>query len=124
MAKRVLLVGQCAFDAPAIARNLNGAFGVKVIEAESADEATEELAEGGFDLVLVNRILDATGEDGVRLIRSIVEAGGGQGPACMLVSNYADAQDRAVEAGAVRGFGKNDLGPKGMIAAVEPVLGG
>ena len=27
----------------------------------------------------------------------------------MMVSNYADAQDRAVAAGAVRGFGKNDL---------------
>ena len=40
----------------------------------------------------------------------------------MLVSNYADAQAAAVQAGALPGFGKADLGRAEMFERVRPFL--
>jgi len=40
----------------------------------------------------------------------------------MLVSNYQEAQQQAVGAGAVPGFGKDSLGRPSMIALLKPFL--
>ena len=40
----------------------------------------------------------------------------------MLVSNYADAQREAVEAGAEPGFGKASLGRPEMLGKIRPIL--
>lgn len=119
MSKRVLSVGQCSLDGPNIARQLKATFDVSVVDAESADEAHEEVDARPFDLILINRILDATGEDGVQLLKQLRQTT--DAPA-MLVSNYDDAQQRAVAAGAAQGFGKNNLGESGMLTAVRPFL--
>lgn len=121
MAKRVLSVGQCSFDGPAIASRLKEAFGASVIEADSADDARDDVESQQYDLILINRILDATGEDGVALLRELKNGSAAHTP-IMLVSNYDDAQQRAVQAGGVEGFGKNDLGESGMVAAVREAL--
>ena len=41
----------------------------------------------------------------------------------MLVSNYEDAQNEAVAAGALPGFGKASLGQPHMLARLRPLLG-
>lgn len=121
MTKRILSVGQCSFDGPAIASRLKAVFDVSILESDSASDALDDAAAQSFDLILINRILDGTGEDGVALLRRL-KSGDAKETPIMLVSNYDDAQRRAVDAGGVPGFGKNDLGEQGMIAAVRAVF--
>jgi len=121
-AKRVLSVGQCFADHSGIARVLHGSFGAEVIGADSAPQALEQLRQGTFALVLVNRVFDADGSSGLDLIRAIkADEQLGCVPV-MLVSNYEDAQAQAVQTGAAAGFGKAALGQPHMLARVEPYL--
>ena len=121
MSKRILSVGQCSLDGPAIASRLKEAFDVVVVSADTADEAHDEVDDAEFDLILINRILDATGEDGIALLRRLKSGTASQIP-IMLVSNFEDAQTRAMQTGGVKGFGKNNLGHDGMLSAVERVI--
>lgn len=104
---RILLVGHCGFDASNLRAAIGAAVDVPVSEALHADDAT---AAGPDTLLLINRQLGyGFGvQDGVELIRRLAQ--NPQPPAMMLVSNYADAQQAAVEAGALPGFGKAELG--------------
>jgi two-component system chemotaxis response regulator CheY len=108
--KRVLNVGQCAMDHGTIRRLIEGHFEASVVPAHSAVETLSQLRGGGYDLVLVNRKLDADGSDGVDVLRAI-KADPALAPLpIMLVSNYPDAQQQAEAAGAVPGFGKAQVG--------------
>jgi two-component system chemotaxis response regulator CheY len=114
MSKRVLSIGQCGFDHGGITRFLQSHFDVSVTEADDEREALDELASKSYDLVLVNRKFDADGSDGVAFIRRLKSgqdgaAGGAADVPVMLVSNHDDAQERAVDAGALPGFGKSQL---------------
>jgi two-component system chemotaxis response regulator CheY len=121
-ARRVLSVGQCGFDHGSIARTFRQHFGAEVTPAHAADDALTALRHGGFDLVLVNRILDGDGSAGLDVIRRLkADADLAQVPV-MLVSNYADAQEEAVAAGAVPGFGKSSLGRPDMLQRVRGLL--
>lgn len=106
---RVLSVGQCGFDHSSISRFLQGSFGAEVVAAATASEALQSLQQGEYRLVLVNRVGDRDGAPGVALIRQLKADPALRELPVMLVSNYADAQEEAVEAGALRGFGKSDL---------------
>ena len=122
MAKRVLSVGQCHPDGTALRDFLERTFAVEVQSAGTADEAMSSLHNGPFDLVLVNRIFDADGESGLDLIHAIkTDSGIGKVP-IMLISNYADAQEKAVTAGAEPGFGKAQIGTPESIARLEKLL--
>lgn len=122
MTKHVLDVGQCSMDHGAITRMLQGHFDVEVTRAHDADDLIAALETSEFDLVLVNRKLDRNGEDGVELIRRIVTDEKLNGVPCMLVSNYADAQEAAVDAGARPGFGKSALAAELTIQRLRDVL--
>ncbi len=122
-AKRVLSVGQCMADHGSIRRVLSQQFGAEVVPADSIDEALERLRGGGFDLVLVNRVFDADGTSGVDLVRRVKADPELAAVPVMLVSNYADAQEQAVAAGAVPGFGKASLGHPDMVGRVGKLLG-
>jgi response regulator RpfG family c-di-GMP phosphodiesterase len=119
--KRTLSVGQCSADHGSITYTLRENFRAQVVEADTIDEALRLLAAEPFDLVLVNRVFDVDGSPGIDLVRQIKAGPHGQVPV-MLVSNYEDAQNEAVEAGAVPGFGKATLGRPAMLAAVRPFL--
>ena len=122
MAKRVLSVGQCGADGPHLAAYLGRTFGAKVQGADTADEAMAMLHNGPFDLVLVNRIFDADGDSGIDFLKAVkADASTGKVPV-MLVSNYADAQERAVAAGAERGFGKAELTTPAVAERLSPFL--
>lgn len=122
MAKRVLSVGQCVPDQSAIAAFLRREFGAEVQTADTADEAMSTLHNGPFDLVLVNRIFDADGGSGLDLVKVIKSDPGTSKLPVMLVSNYAEAQQKAVDAGAVPGFGKAQLGEPAVADSLRPFL--
>jgi CheY-like chemotaxis protein len=107
--KRVLSVGQCGFDNSGIGRTIRRHFAAQVLTADSAQEAIEALGQGDISLVLVNRVLDADGSAGMDLIKRIKSDPALEPVPVMLVSNYEEAQEEAVEAGAIPGFGKATL---------------
>jgi two-component system chemotaxis response regulator CheY len=121
-AKRVLSVGQCMADHGGIARTFEKAFGVQVVAAHTPADALDRLRQDRFALVLVNRVLDSDGSSGLDLIRRIKTDQAVRDVPVMLVSNYQDAQDQAVAAGAEPGFGKSALGRLQMLARVEAFL--
>jgi two-component system chemotaxis response regulator CheY len=121
--KRVLSVGQCGADHGGITRALRQAFGAEVVAAHGADEALQQLRHGEYALVLVNRVLDADGSDGVDVVRAVKADEALRRVPVMLVSNYDDAQAEAVTAGAEPGFGKAALGRPEMLERVRPYLG-
>ena len=122
MGKRILSVGQCSPDGSAITAFLEQTFAAEVETADTADEAMSSIHNGPFDLVLINRIFDADGGSGLELIRSIKKDSGICKVPVMLVSNLADAQERAVAAGAEPGFGKAQVGTPEAIARLEDLL--
>jgi CheY-like chemotaxis protein len=121
--KRVLSIGQCFADHSRIAQTIGQHFGAEVVAADSAAAATELMREQSFDLVLVNRVLDANGDSGLDAIRQLKADEALKPVAVMLVSNYDDAQVRAAEMGAAPGFGKAALGSPATLRRLEPWLG-
>ena len=119
-APKILLVGHCGPDSfalrSAVWSAVDGAD-VKII----ADRATLDREAGSAALCLVNRVLDGSfgTSDGVELIRMLARGGG---PALMLVSNYADAQEQAVAAGALQGFGKSEMSDPATIERLRESL--
>jgi len=121
-ARRILSIGQCGFDNGNISRTLRTAFGAEVVPVDSSEEALEQLCQESFDLVLVNRVFDRDGDSGLDLIRQLKETPDLSQVPVMLVSNYEEAQQQAVAAGALPGFGKSSLGQPGMLESVRAVL--
>lgn len=103
-------VGQCDYDHGRI-KALLELVGCQVRRAHTGEQARAVVAEGTVSLVLVNRILDGDGADGVALIAELVRLAGHNAARCsiMLVSNYPEYQENAVSVGAMPGFGKSDL---------------
>jgi len=106
---KVVLVGHCGFDQGSIGRAVASALpGVTVESVYNTDGLGQHA--GPDALLLVNRVLDGRFGmgSGVDLIGDLAQRD--QPPAMMLISNYPEAQAKAVEAGALPGFGKNELG--------------
>jgi len=116
----ILSIGQCGFDHSTLSRFFREQWDARIVDAEDEDEAWDELSNGEFALVLVNRLFDTNGADGVDLIRRWHKEG--VAPPLMLVSNFAEAQERSVVAGGVPGFGKGSLGSPAMVAQLDPFL--
>jgi CheY-like chemotaxis protein len=121
-AKHVLSVGQCYADHSAIAGTLQRHFQAEVVAAGTADEALTLLRQQSFDLVLVNRVLDGDGSLGLAIVEKVRTDKRLCELPIMLVSNYEDAQQQAVEKGALPGFGKASLGQPHMLARLKAVL--
>ena len=111
MPKKVVLVGHCGPDASYLRTAVSRAYtGVTVAMADDEADLRKALENGGVDLVLMNRQLDwgFETEEGVDLIRQLRT----KHPdlKMMLVSNFPEAQKEAVDAGAIQGFGKREIG--------------
>ena len=108
MPKKVALVGHCGPDSSylrlAITRSIKDA---KVLMADDDSELSKVL-EDGVDLILFNREL-GYGFSETQGVKYIAKLRGGA-TKMMLVSNYPEAQQAAVAAGALPGFGKRELG--------------
>lgn len=107
--KTVLSIGQCRPDSAAIAHYLKSNFAVNILTADLADQAMKLLKENAVHLVLINRVLDADGSDGMAILNAIRQNPDYASIPVMLVSNYADWQQKAIAAGAIQGFGKAEL---------------
>lgn len=110
MSKKVVLVGHCGADSSYLRLAVKAADqGVQISSAESTAELQQAL-DAGVDLVLFNRQVDYGFEtyEGVDIIRQFRATH--PNAKMMLVSNYPEAQQAAVAAGAMPGFGKRELG--------------
>lgn len=110
MPRKVVLVGHCGPDSSYLRMAVSSA--ARDIRVSAADTSAElqRVLKDQPDLLLLNRVLEwgFDESEGVDLIRRLRA----EHPnlKMMLVSNYADAQQAAVEAGALPGFGKRELG--------------
>lgn len=107
--KIVLSIGQCRPDQAAITHYLTSQFGAKVLTADLASDAWQLLKNQTIDLVLINRKLDADYSDGMEILQQILADKAMAALPVMLVSNFAEWQEKAVAMGAMHGFGKAEL---------------
>ncbi len=109
MSKRVLDVGQCDADHASISWLIVEGFDAEVVRAHSDIGVMSALSSDHFDLVLINRKLDRDHSDGIDIIHQIKSDPIVKDVPVMLVTNFADHQALAIEAGAIPGFGKAEL---------------
>ena len=107
--KQVLNVGKCQPDHSSIREFIQAEFGAEVEYCADISAAMKRLCEQWFDLVLVNRIIDATLDEGSELIQQMKESEFLREVPVMMVSNFDSAQMAAADLGAVPGFGKAHL---------------
>ncbi len=122
MPRQVLSVGQCVPDEAALERFLKANFDVRITQAETAADALDLLRKSAYNLVLINRKLDADYTDGTEILRAIKADEMLHTTPVMIVSNYPEYQDAAVHLGALYGFGKAELGRSDVIARLTPLL--
>ena len=107
--KTVLSIGQCRPDQAAISHYLTSHFGATVLTADLAVDAYQLLKSQTINLVLINRKLDADDSDGMEILQKILDDKATATLSVMLVSNFAEWQEKAVAMGATYGFGKAEL---------------
>lgn len=123
MTKTVVDCGNCGPDFSAIRQMLKGSFDVKVMQTHGAEDTLEALKKLPVDLVTVNRKLDRDYTDGLEVIRAIKADPEVASVPVMLVTNYDEHQQTAVEAGALYGFGKLSLNDSETHERLKAVLG-
>ncbi|GAB5403309.1 MAG: response regulator [Aureliella sp.] len=121
---RVIDVGNCPPDYAAIKRMLETRFQAKVEQAHSANDAVQLLKSAPADLVLINRKLDRDYSDGTEVLKQIKADPDTSSVPVMLVTNYAEHQQAAIQLGAIEGFGKLSLEAPETIARLSDVLQG
>jgi len=122
MKKRVLSVGQCVPDDGALLRFLSSHFDVELVRSPDKEDALKRIRTEQFDLITVNRKLDADYSDGMDVIQSIQQDPDINTTPVMLVSNYPDAQEKAVQIGAEYGFGKMEYEKPEVVERVGKFL--
>ena len=123
MSKKVLDVGNCGPDFGAISNYLTSNFDCTVDQAHGTDDALAKLRTASYNLVTINRKLDADYSDGVEVLKAIkADEQIGEVPV-MLITNLAEHQDLAVSLGAVRGFGKLEYDQPATREKLQPILG-
>ena len=123
MTKRVLVVGNCVPDHAAVRRLIEVRFDAQVFQTHGTDDSLSELRSKTFDLVLVNRIFDRDGGDGLALIQQIKQDAALSGTPCMLITNFPEHQEFASQTGAEPGFGKAELNQPETVEKLRPFLG-
>lgn len=121
--KTVLSVGQCGFDHGSISRFLRAHFDVDVTPAATAADGLTYLQQRTCDLVLVNRIFDADGDEGLAFIKTLKDDPKFAQLPVMLVTNYRDYAERAIAIGALPGFGKSEVGSPELVKRLDILLG-
>ncbi len=109
--KNTLIVGHCDLDHPQITSLLEKEFSAKVTRVKLLKETIEYLSKEDCNLVIINRIGAFDQESGIELIKIIKQDGRFNVP-LMMITNYKDQMDKAVEIGAVPGYGKDKLHDK------------
>ena len=118
----VVLVGHCGFDSGPLGRLATQIAPDAEVVGINKHDRLKDVAHPRA-LWLVNRALDGrfNAKDGIDLI---AQHAGDSAPHMLLVSNFAESQTAAEEAGAMPGFGKNDLSDPGLAARVAAAASG
>lgn len=123
MPKTLLDCGNCGPDFNAIRNMAKSFFGATVIQTHGPEDTLEVLRKRSIDLITVNRKLDRDYSDGLDVIRQIKQDPEVGSVPVMLVTNYDEHQQIAVDLGAVPGFGKLALRDPTTRERLEPYLG-
>jgi response regulator RpfG family c-di-GMP phosphodiesterase len=123
MSKCVIDVGNCGPDHAAIRRLIEGNFDAQVAAADDLKSALAVLDKSPADLVLVNRKLDLDYSDGMAIIRHLKSDDRWSSIPVMLITNYPEYQAEAVAAGALPGFGKQELRTSETLEKLGKILG-
>lgn len=120
MSKRILLVGHCGVDGPRLKDELSKALPGTAVERINTESDLKSAVGDGADLLLINREPVGFEEEGLDIIKRIKS----KNPDCkvMLVSDHDDAQQQAVKAGALPGFGKSEMGSPRLAEHVKNAL--
>ena len=121
--RRVLDVGNCGPDHRSICSALSSRFAVDVVQAHGPTDTLELLKSSTFDLVLINRKLDQDYSDGIEILRLIKSDPDTRDVPVMLITNFEEHQQQAVEAGAVLGFGKLELSKESTFERLSAIIG-
>ncbi len=103
---QIALVGHCGPDAFALQSSIMGFVPGSVIHRiNSLDELSTKMND--LSLLVVNRVLDGQfdSESGIELIQNLDEGT----PPAMLISNFPESLQEAVDAGGVMGYGKQKM---------------
>ena len=124
MGARIVLVGHCGVDAPRLEKAVSKILPRAEVISVNSEECLQDICEEGADLLLINRQLPFgfEAEEGVELIHEIQQMH--PDVKTMLVSDRPDAQEQALRAGAVEGFGKADLGTSKIAEILKDALKG
>ena len=122
MSKHVVDVGNCVPDHTAIRRLVEANFDARVTRACGLVDVLALLARGDVDLVLVNRKLDRDYSDGLAIIQRLKSDPQTAHVPVMMITNYPEHQQLAVEAGAEPGFGKAALSDLATLQTLGRVL--
>lgn len=120
--KNVLIVGHCDLDHPQITSLIKKHFSANITRLKQLKETIKYLEKYDYDLVIINRIGAFDQESGLELIKKIKHYGGINVP-LMMITNYKDQMDLAIKAGAVPGYGKDDLHSQETIELLSQYLG-
>lgn len=123
MKKTVLDIGNCGPDHSAIGRMLTSHFDVCVLQGHEFRDALQILETQQVDLVLINRKLDKDYSDGMDVLKRLKADSRFAKIPVMIVSNYGEVQDEAVQLGALRGFGKLSLASEDTLGRLASVFG-
>ena len=120
MPDRILLVGHCGVDGPRLKDELSKALPSAKVERINSDAELRTAVGEGDALLLINREPVGFEGEGLDLIKRVKD----DHPDCkvMLVSDYPDAQKEAEQAGALKGFGKSEMGSPSLAEHVKRAL--
>ncbi len=94
-----------------------------MIQTHGLEDTLEVLADRPVALITVNRKLDRDYSDGMDVIKGIKADPRFAEIPVMLITNYDEHQQAAMDIGAVRGFGKLAVNHPDTAALLEPYLG-
>ncbi len=120
--KNVLIVGHCDMDNPQITSLIENNFSAKVTRVKLLKKTIGYLEKQIYDLAIINRIGAFDQEGGLELIKEIKKDGRFNTP-LMMVTNYKDQMHKAIECGAVEGYGKDKLHDKQTMELLSKYLG-
>ena len=88
---------------------LSKIYDIEFHRADSFDDAIQKSLDQQFDLIMINRLMDLDRSEGMAILHELKSNPQTENTPAMIISDYQDAQEAAVAAGASPGFGKARL---------------
>ena len=118
----VLDIGNCDADHMFLESMFQSNFGATLLRAHRLDDAQDKIKGNTVDLILINRLLDTDGSEGMDVLRKLKSDPESQNIPAMIITNYEEHQEAAMDEGAVRGFGKSALRSEETRKVIDEVL--